>query len=90
MTEKEKDKLAIACGYPAERYTDKVKEGVKEKYPHLEEEVAIARKMIKRVFDLVVQLHGQEVADEVIAEFKEYNEHVEKIKAEAKAELGIG
>ena len=93
LTENEKNGLAIDCGYSEELYTDKVREDIKDKKGPLgmtlEDEVAIARKMLKKVFDLVVKLHGKEIADEVIAEFTEYNERVEQIKAEAKEKLGI-
>lgn len=82
LTEREKDKLAILCGWTEERRVDKIKEGVKKEY-RLEDELAITRKMLKRVFDLVVELHGREIADEVIAEFNQYFEYVEKIKEEA-------
>jgi hypothetical protein len=94
MTEQEKNKLAQLNGYTNERYTDMVKENIKDKNGPLgmvvEDEVALARKMLKKVFDLVVKLHGKEIADEVIAEFAEYNEKVEKIKAEAKRVLELG
>lgn len=93
LTENEKNELAKDCGYSEERYADAVRERIKDRKGPLgmavEDELALARKMIKRIFDLVVQLHGKEIADEVIAEFTEYNAKVEQIKAEAKKTLGI-
>ena len=81
MTEQEKNKLAELNGYSKERRTDKIRERVKKKY-RLEDEVAILRKMNKRLFDLVIEIHGKEIADEVITEFNQYYEDVETIKEE--------
>jgi hypothetical protein len=81
MTEQEKNKLAELNGFSKERRTDKIREGVKKIY-RLEDEVAILRKMNKRLFDLVIELHGKEIADEVTTEFKQYYEDVERIKEE--------
>ena len=86
LTEKEKNELAIECGYSEELYTDKVKEGVKKKYPHPEEEIAILRKAIAYLFELISKLHDGELNN---AEFAEYNAIVEQIKAESKEKLGI-
>lgn len=84
MTEQEKNKLAKLCGYSEERYTDKVKEGVKEKYPHSEDEIAILRKAVAYLFELISSLHSGEINN---AEFAEYNAIVEQIKSEAKREV---
>lgn len=84
LTEWEKDKLAKLCGYSEERYTDKVKEGVKEKFPHPEDEIAILRKAVAYLFELISKLHSGEINN---AEFAEYNAIVEQIKAEAKKEV---
>lgn len=81
LTDYEKKRQADACGWSDEQRTDSIREGVKKKY-RLEDELAITRKMLKRVFDLVVELHGREISDEVITEFKKYFEDVEKIKEE--------
>ena len=81
MTEQEKNKLAKLCGYSEERYTDKVKEGVKEKYPHPEEEIAVLRKAVAHLFDIISTLHSGEVNNE---EFAEYHNLVENIKAESR------
>lgn len=81
LTEYEKDSLAELNGLSKERRIDKIRQRVKKKY-RLEDEAAIARKMIKKLFDLVVALHGKEIADEVTAEFMEYFNTVEAIKEE--------
>ena len=81
FTENDKDRLAELNGVTAERRADKIKERVKKQY-RVEDELAITRKMLKRVFDLVVELHGEEISDKVIAEFKQYFADVERIKEE--------
>ena len=81
ISEKDKDKLAELNGLTKERRTDKIRQGVKKKY-RLEDEIAILRKMNKRLFDLVVELHGRDISDEVITEFKEYFNAIERIKEE--------
>ena len=83
MTEQEKNKLAELCGYSEERYTDKVKEGVKKEFT-LEDEVAILRKSVAYLFELISKFHLGELNN---AEFTEYNAIVEQIKAETKAAL---
>lgn len=81
ITENDKNKLANINGFSKERRVDRIRKGVGRIY-RIEDEIAISRKMLKRVFDLVVELHGKEIADEVIAEFKKYFEDVEKVKEE--------
>lgn len=87
ITEKEKDRRAKLCGFSEERYEDKVKEGVKNKYPHPDEEIAILRKAVAYLFELISKLHEGEIDN---AEFAEYNAKVEEIKAEAKGTLENG
>ncbi len=84
LTENEKNELAKDCGYSEERRVDRIRAGVKKKY-RLEDEVAILRKMNKRLFDLVIELHGKEISDEVIAEFKNYFADVEAVISEVDA-----
>lgn len=84
LTENEKNGLAKDCGYSEERRVDRIRSGVKKKY-RLEDEVAILRKMNKRLFDLVIELHGKEISDEVIAEFKNYFADVEAVISEVDA-----
>ena len=85
LTEKEKNELAVDCGYSEERYTDKVKENVKQKLGMtVEDEVAILRKSVAYLFELMSKFHLGELNN---AEFAEYNAKVEEIKASAKVEL---
>lgn len=84
MTENSKNKLAKLCGYSEERYTDKVKEGVRKKYPYPEDEIAILRKAVAYLFELISKLHEGEIDN---SEFAEYNSFVEQLKAEAKEVL---
>lgn len=81
LTEKEKDRLAELNGLGKERRIDEIRKRVKKKY-RLEDEAAMARKMIKKLFDLVAALHGKEIADEETSEFMEYFNSVEAIKEE--------
>lgn len=84
LTENEKNKLANDCGYSKERYTDNVREGVKKEFT-LEDEIAILRKAVAYLFELISKLHEGELNN---AEFAEYNAIVEQIKAEAKEAIG--
>lgn len=68
----------------AESRIDRIREGVKKEYD-LEDEVAILRKMLKKALDLIIELHGEEISDEVITEFNEYFSNVERIKKEIDA-----
>ena len=84
MTEKDKKKLADLNGFSEEFRVERIRKGVKEKY-RLEDEVAILRKMNKRLFDLVIELHGKDISDEVIAKFKNYFADVEAVISEVDA-----
>lgn len=75
MTESMKNKLAKANGLSQERYEDKVKEDVRKEMS-ADEELAILRKAVARLFDIVATLHPE--VDN--AEFEEYNALVEQIK----------
>lgn len=88
MTEFEKDKLAMLCGYSEDRYTDKVKEGVKRSEYDKDKEHALHRKMLKAVIDKVA--FGKEIPTEILTEYMKYYEDIEGIKAEAKETLEIG
>lgn len=85
MTEFEKNKLAKMCDYSDDRYTDKVKEGVKQSEYDKDKEHALHRKMLKAVIDKVA--FGKEIPTEILTEYMKYYEDIEVIKAEAKAEL---
>lgn len=88
MTEKEKDLLAKLCGYSNERYTDKVKEGVRENFDN-DKEHSKYRKTLKRIIEIVQTLGVDITDDEVIADFLKCDEKVEQIKADTKKELEI-
>ena len=78
ITEDKKDKLAKINGLDKERYEDKVRASVREElFP--EDEIAILRKAVAKLFALVATLHPDEVTHE---EFDEYFNLVEKIKEE--------
>lgn len=84
ITENEKNELAKLNEYSEERYTDIVKEKVKEVHPHPEDEIAILRKSVAYLFELISKLHQGEIDN---TEFAEYNAKVEQIKAKAKEEV---
>lgn len=88
MTEKEKDLLAKLCGYSNERYTDKVKESVRENFDN-DKEHSKYRKTLKRIIEIVQTLGVDITDDEVIADFLKCDEKVEQIKADTKKELEI-
>jgi hypothetical protein len=88
LTENEKNELAKDCGYSNERYTDKVKEGVKHSEYDKDEENAIHRKTLKIVIDKLVRGEPLTLGD--VSEFLQYYGDIERIKAEVKTELDIG
>ncbi len=78
ITNELKDKLASINDLDRERYEDKVKEAVrKEMTP--DEELAILRKSVALLFEIIAMLHSEEINN---AEFKEYNNRIEAIKKE--------
>jgi hypothetical protein len=82
LTEKEKNELAIDCGYSEERYTDKVKEVIGVSEYDKDKENAIVRKMLKAFVDK--ELYGTPIPSEILSEFLKYYDDIEGIKAEAK------
>ncbi len=80
MTNELKDKLASINDLDKERYEDKVREAVRnEMFP--EDEIAILRKSVAKLFELVSYLHPDEVNHE---EFDAYNALIESIKEKQK------
>ncbi len=76
ITEDKKDKLAKLNGLDKERYEDRVRASVrKEMFP--EDEIAILRKAVAKLFELVAFLHPDEIDK---AEFEAYNNLIEAIK----------
>ena len=84
VTEKTKNALAKANGFEAERRIEIIREKVRKKYPTVSDEVAILRKAVAYLFDLIATLHEGELDN---AEFAEYNALVEAVKIDAKNEL---
>lgn len=92
MTEKEKDLLAIACGYTNERYADKVKQAIDNELGlDREAEIAIIRKLCAKLLYDVSEIKkvvlGSEVSNEDVTDFIIYNANVEQKKSNAKIEL---
>ena len=79
-----KNALAKANGFENERKTEIIREGVRKNFPNVSDEVAILRKAVAYLFELISTLHEGELDN---AEFAEYNALVEAIKVSAKEEL---
>lgn len=80
ITKELKDQLANINDLDRERYEDKVRETVRdEMFP--EDELAIHRKAIAKLFELIASLHPDEVNHE---EFDVYNSRIESIKENIK------
>jgi hypothetical protein len=78
ITESRKDRAAKINGFDKDRYEDKVRAAVGEvMFP--EDEIAILRKSVALLFDIIAMLHPEEINN---AEFKEYNNRIEAIKKE--------
>ena len=78
LTEDKKDLLATINGFGNERYADKVKKTIRNDLKmHPEEEIAILRKAVAKLFEVVSMLHHDEINNE---EFAEYNNLIESIK----------
>ena len=82
MTEQDKNKLAKLNGFEEDRYTDKVKENIKQTQYDKDKEHAITRKLAKAVLDHLV--YGVTMPQDIVEEFLKYYDDMESIKAEAK------
>lgn len=78
-------KLAELNGVVDDLYSQEIIKQVKEKYPRLDDEVAILRKMIVILAEKVKEQHP----DIDLTELLEYNEYVEKAKRITKTELDL-
>ena len=76
MTDETKRILADMNGLSKEYYEDKVKKDVR-KVMSADDELAILRKAVAKLFELVSVLHNDVINN---AEFAEYNELIESIK----------
>lgn len=79
-------RLADLNGLTEDLYSDEVRSGAKEEYPFIEDEVAILRKEVAHLSGVLSKLTGKDVNS---AEFKEYNERIESIKAKTKGDLRL-
>ena len=66
-------------------YTERVRKAVDKEFK-LADEVAILRKSMAYLFELISHLHEGEIDNE---EFAKYHLEIEKIKSEIKTDLGI-
>ena len=89
MTEQEKNKLAKLNELSQERYSDLVKENIRNDLGlQLEDEVAILRKFCAAMLSQYMQDHGNSLlGSEPIAEFIIHNANIELKKADIKEKL---
>lgn len=85
INEKIKQKMAEKNGTINELKKEKIIKNVKVKYPHLDDEVAILRKILVVLIEKVKQQHP----DMDLTEFEEYNTFIEYCKEQAKKELSM-
>ena len=83
VNDKIKQKLAVMNGNLTELKKEKIIKNVKSKYPHLDDEVAILRKIVVVLARKVQEQHPNINLDEL----EEYNLFIESCKTEAKQEL---
>lgn len=76
MTESMQKKLSKKNALTQELYEDKIKEDVRKEMS-ADDELAILRKAVAKLFEIVSTLHKDEINN---AEFAEYNNLVESIK----------
>ena len=89
MVDREKELfLSEQNGAIDELYAQDVRKNVAKEF-QAGDELALHRKMMKEMFELIVELHGSEVKSDVIDKFMAYFDKVEQIKSNVKEELGI-
>lgn len=76
LTEEKKDYLAGLNDFGNERYGDRVKEDI-HKEMTADDELAILRKAVALLFEVVDTLHHEEISN---VEFKKYHNRIEEIK----------
>ena len=76
-------KLAKLNGLEEPLRKTEIVKGIR-KQMSVNDELAILRKSVAYLFEVIAKLHTGEISNE---EFKQYNEYAEKIKALVKAEL---
>jgi hypothetical protein len=77
--------LAQINGLVEEKYEDEVRSEVSKAY-FFADEIAILRKTVCQLYELMKQLHPEIINSPL---FEEYNNKIEQIKQEKKNELGI-
>lgn len=85
ISENLKNEIAIKNGFAEDRYLESVRSRVGKQFK-LADELAILRKSVAYLFELIASLHSDEIDN---AEFEEYHAAVEAIKTQIKTELGI-
>lgn len=86
ISDKLKNSIAQKNGLTKERFVESVRSDIRNELKlSTDDEIAILRKAVALLFDIVSTLHP-EVNN---AEFAEYNALVEEIKSSAKKTLGI-
>lgn len=83
ISEKMKQALNSANNLQKDYEVQRIRENVRKAIPHADDEIAMLRKAVAYLFDLVSTLHEGELDN---AEFAAYNALVEQIKASTKAE----
>ena len=84
ISNKLKNALAVANGLSEERKIELIRQGVREQIPHADDEIAMLRKAVAYLFDIIATLHEGELDN---TEFAKYNALVEQIKIDAKSSV---
>ena len=86
ISDKVKDLLAEANGTQEERSDEVARERI-SRAMHVAEELAVIRKTVKYILEIIAELHDGEIDTK---RFDDYNERIEKIVAQAKKEYSVG
>lgn len=78
-----KTALANKNGYNKERYTEIVRQRVKQKHPNKADEIALLRKEVAFLREVIESILGKKLPD---TKFTAYNATVKKIQTEARLE----
>lgn len=84
MDNKIKNALASANGLTEQRRVELIREGVREKYPNPSDEIAVLRKAVSVLFEVISTLHEGEINN---VEFIEYHDTIETIKENVRKAL---
>lgn len=86
MDNKIKNALASANGLTEQRRIELIREGVRNKYPNPSDEIAVLRKAVAVLFEVISTLHEGEINN---VEFAEYHDTIETIKEDVRKALNI-